>query len=174
MLKVAAALAIALAASSTQAQAATLNLSLQAGASNLGGAATDNAREQAALLAASLTVDLNTYVELGAFFDHNFLEYQDTSRGSLMFAGALLRVGLLGHGSHLYADTQIGLSRRTGGPFTSDRGLGVGVAIGYRLWVLPYLDLSPRLGVRILPEPYQGSSASSNTLDFGLLLTFGF
>jgi hypothetical protein len=80
----------------------------------------------------------------------------------------------MGPGSNLYADTHLGVSQRTGGSFNSDHGVGLGLGIGYRIWVLPYLDLSPRLGIRILPEPYQGSTYSSTALDGGVLLTFEF
>jgi hypothetical protein len=126
------------------------------------------------MLGANLTMDVSTYVELGLFYDHDFLSYSDSSSGSLRFYGLLLRVGLLGNGSNLYVDTEIGATQRTGGPFTSDHGIGLGAGLGYRFWLLPYLDLSPRIGVRLLPEPYQGSEFSSNALDGGLLLTFEF
>jgi len=159
---------------STRAQAVTMNASLLLGGSLLSGTATQSASSSAPMLGANLTVDLGTYVELGLFYNHDFLTYADSSSGSLRFYGLLLRVGLLGDGSNLYADTEIGASQRTGGPFNSDLGVGLGAGIGYRLWLLPYLDLSPRLGVRILPEPYQGTGFSSNTLDGGLLLTFEF
>jgi hypothetical protein len=159
---------------SASAQALTMNASLLLGGSLLSGAATNNASSSAPMFGANLTVDLGTYVEMGLFYDQDFLSYSDSSSGSLRFYGLLLRVGLLGDGSNLYADTEIGASQRTGGPFTSDHGLGLGAGIGYRFWLLPYLDLSPRIGVRILPEPYQGGDFSSNLLDGSLLLTFEF
>jgi hypothetical protein len=144
------------------ASALTLNASLLVGGSSLGGAATSQSGADAAapMLGGELTVDLSTYVQAGVFYDHDFASYSDASSGSLRFYGALLRVGLMGPGSNLYADTHLGVSQRLG--------------IGYRIWVLPYLDLSPRLGIRILPEPYQGSTYSSTALDGGVLLTFEF
>lgn len=164
----------AAAALPSQAHALTMNASLLLGGTALTGTATDTADTLATLLGANLTVDLGTYVELGLFYDHDFLSYTDSSKGSLRFYGGLLRVGLLGHGSNLYADTEVGVTQRTGGPFTSDHGLGLGVGLGYRFWLASYIDLSPRIGVRTLPEPYQGINYSNTAVDGGLLLTFEF
>jgi hypothetical protein len=156
------------------AQALTINASLLGGASLLSGSATSAARGQAALVGVELTVDVGPYAQVGAFYDHNVLEYQDGSHGSLKFYGAVVRANPMGRGSSLYVDAQIGANQRIGGPFDSGTGAGFGAGVGYDLWVLPYLDLSPRLGVRLLPEPYQGTTSTSIPLDFGLLLTFGF
>ena len=160
-------------ASQPSAQALTLNASLLLGGSILSGTGANGLDSKSSMLGADLTVDLGTYLELGAFYNHNFLSYAD-SKGSLRFYGALLRVGLLGHGSNLYVDTEVGASQRTGGAFDSELGFGLGAGIGYRIWLTAYLDLSPRVGVRILPEPYQGSNYSNTTLDGNLLLTFEF
>lgn len=164
----------AIAATSPAARAVTFNASLLGGGAWLGGAATDSADDVVPTLGANLTVDIGTFVELGIFYEYSFLDYVDGTDGALRFYGAIVRLGLTGPESNLYADSQIGLTHRTGGPFNSDLGLGVGVGLGYRFWLLPYLDLSPRVGVRLLPEPYQGRNQSSNALDFGLQLTFGF
>jgi hypothetical protein len=158
---------------STPAKALTLNASLLTGGSILSGTGANGLDSLSSMVGANLTVDLGTYLELGGFYNHNFLSYPD-SKGSLRFYGALLRVGLLGHGSNLYVDTEIGVSQRTGGSFNSDLGMGLGAGLGYRFWLTAYLDLSPRIGVRILPEPYQGSNYSNTTLDGNLLLTFEF
>jgi hypothetical protein len=155
-------------------QACTLNASLITGGSVLTGGATAGADSVSSMLGASLTVDIGTYVDAGVFYDYNFLSYAGMGNGSLRFYGALLRVGLLGHGSNLYVDTSIGATQRTGGSFDSATGLGLGAGLGYRFWLTPYLDLSPRLGARVLPEPYQGINYSSTTLDGNLLLTFEF
>jgi hypothetical protein len=170
----AAPLTLALLIASAPARAVTMNASMLLGGSILSGSATQATSSSVPMLGANLTVDVGTYVEAGLFYEQDFLSYTDSSSGSLRFYGALLRVGLLGNGSNLYADTEIGITQRTGGPFTSDHGLGLGVGVGYRIWLLPYLDLSPRIGVRILPEPFQGTDFSSNTVDGGLLLTFEF
>lgn len=163
-----------LACAHQNAGAMTLNATLQAGASNLNGTSANGLDSMAALLGGELTVDLGTYVETGIFFENNFLNYDVGGNGSLTFYGAVLRIGLLGPGSDLYADTKLGISQRTGGIFTSEHGAGLGVGSGYRFWLTPFLDLSPRLGFRILPEPFQGTRASNLTIDGSLLLRFGF
>ncbi len=116
------------------------------------------------LVGGEITFGLADIFQLGAFYDYNFLSYGGGGMGSVQFMGGIARLGLGSSG--FFLDGEVGPTITTG----SSAELGIGGGVGYRFNIVPMVDISPRFGIRDVPN----GSATQNLLDFGILLSFGF
>ena len=161
----------AIIASTSPEARAGLDLSVLGGASLENGAAHDGVSKVAPLIGANALVGITPFTEIGVFYEDNLISDSGNS-GHQAFYGGMLRFTLI---PLLFLDAQVGVSSINygDGGGTSDSALSFGGRLGYQFSIAPMTSLSPFVGYRNLPAKYGSVSYDGNTIDFGLMLTFG-
>ena len=127
---------------------------------------------------AEVSYGIRGYFEAGLFLDETLQTSSSSGgSGSISFYGGLLRLGT-GFLSSAFLDFKTGFARSSIHLLRSNTSMGFGTALGYRHQIAPFLQLSPRLGYRWIPQSFTGtggpSGRAASFLDFNLLLSVGF
>lgn len=149
---------------------AGLDLNAEGAASLLGGAAHQGYTTFSPMIGFSALVGLTPFTEIGPFYENNFVKNGSNS-GHQQFYGGMLRFTLI---PLLFLDAQVGVSSlNNGAGYTTDNALSFGGKIAYQISFTPVTSISPFVGYRYLPSKSGSTSVDGNTVDFGLIFTFG-
>jgi hypothetical protein len=125
------------------------------------------------LFGAEYTMSLSHAWDFGGFYDHNFMTPNSEGFSSLSFFGALGRIHL-GFVPGLFVDGKIGATQAVVNEVTSKLVLGGGAGAGYRIQLGQHAELSPHLGVRVLPDLYNTAEPTRKIVDMSMLFSIKF
>jgi hypothetical protein len=128
------------------------------------------------VIGAEYTVNIAPSLKIGGFYDHTFLSYVDGGTGAIHFMGALLRANPVGNA---FIDLKLGFTKLVSNEavlnaVSTNVAMGAEVGAGYEFKMTEHLGLTPRVGVRFLPDPSTQSSALKATPDMSITLSFHF
>ncbi|MCC7442509.1 MAG: hypothetical protein IT285_12805 [Bdellovibrionales bacterium] len=111
--------------------------------------------------------------QLGAFYDHSTMYFDDGATGKVPFIGGLVRIELQSL-KGLFVDFKVGSTYTDTGSSESDSALGFGFGGGYRIALGKVVSLKPRIQYRSLPDVDGNVSLAQSTIDATFLLAFLF
>jgi hypothetical protein len=126
-------------------------------------------------VALSLTIKVSEVFDIGGAADHTFLTYNDGVSGSLDFYHVIARFHILPLGG-LTLDVNGGFAQRSALQQNSGYSPAAGVGMSYKIPLGDRTSLSPRVGVRYLPDsswPVEATPTGA-MVDFGVEFSFKF
>jgi hypothetical protein len=149
--------------------------------SAVGGLAVSSTSAQSAvelpspLIGTEYTLDLGSHLQLGGFYDHNFLSYSGGAHGALRYLGGVGRAYLndaAASGPFVFA--KAGLAEKSRELEVSNRKPAFGAGAGYQIVLSPVVSFDPRMSVRSLPEAPVEGAGSQPVFDLSFVVSFRF
>jgi hypothetical protein len=128
------------------------------------------------VIGAEYTVNIAPSLKIGGFYDHTFLSYVDGGTGAIHFMGAVFRATLVKNG---FVDLKLGFTKLVSNeaalnPVSTNVAIGAEIGAGYEFKMTEHLGITPRVGVRFLPDPSTQSSALKATPETSVMLALHF
>jgi hypothetical protein len=121
---------------------------------------------------AEYTFGFGKHVDLGGFFDHELIHFNDDTAGSINFMGMLLRYHFADSDkSGPFVDAKAGIGSMSTNTMNPNQNFSYGTGAGYQIALNSVLSLSPRMGVS--DSPASGAPREAR-YDGGILVSFHF
>jgi len=135
-------------------------------------------KNPAPVIGADYTFNLGAHLDLGGFYDHTFVTFNDGNNGSVRFMGILARYSFLGSkNSGPFAGVKAGLSQLAlngSGNDTVSSKIGYGGELGYKFALTHLMSIGPKLGIRMIRDSSGDASTDQLMTDFSVALSFHF
>ena len=142
---------------------------------SFGTGATSNhgVRSLSMLLGADYTFAISRGIQIGGFYDHNFLSNMNGTLGALRFFGNVTRYNLKSV-KGMFLEWKLGMSQKSSENYTSGLGIGIGAGAGYRIPLGTSASISPKIGVRVLSDVMGDTSSTQGITDLSLMFSMHF